>query len=482
VTGSTKLSVRAHETYEELRLAQVPALPVDDELPEHGARRRSRGQAERLAVLGRLGWIWLPAYAFTIHPDSSRLAAALTATAIAALWYAALRAATPATRLIMPALGAVGVAAAGAVAGFASVSAAATWLPWLEIRPFTLLAMAAAIFVFSACWESVVARSVAMRRRTLIVGANDGGAEIVGELAVTRDTRFEVIGFVDDERETETIAGVPRFGGLQDLPRVLDEHRPDLVVLAVARNRPEVFASLLQGAGNGFELLGLPEFHEQAFGRVPLAHLTPAWFMSILHFYRRPYTQVAKRTFDIVVAAAGLALTAPLFPLLFLLVKRTPGPAVFRQTRLGEGGTHFTMYKFRTMREDAEHPGLPLWAAERDPRTTPGGRFLRKTRLDELPQLWNVLKGDMSIVGPRPERPEFLEYLQQAVPYWTRRHLVKPGITGWAQVRRGYTADADGTSEKLSYDLWYLRHRSLMIDLAICAKTAGTIFSGSGSR
>src|SRR5207244_1196559 len=151
-------------------------------------------------------------------------------------------------------------------------------------------------------------------------------------------------------------------------------------------------------------------------------HLTPAWFMSVLHFYRRPYTRLSKRVFDLVVATAGLLLTAPLFPLIYLLVKRTPGPAIFRQTRLGEGGRHFTMIKFRTMRRDAEDSGLPVWAEERDPRITGVGRFLRKTRLDELPQLWNVLRGDMSIVGPRPERPEFLDYLHKAVPFWTRRH------------------------------------------------------------
>jgi lipopolysaccharide/colanic/teichoic acid biosynthesis glycosyltransferase len=133
------------------------------------------------------------------------------------------------------------------------------------------------------------------------------------------------------------------------------------------------------------------------------------------------------------------------------------------------------------MRADAEATGA-VWALERDPRITTTGRIMRKTRLDELPQLWNVLRGDMSIVGPRPERPEFVEELREAVPFWTRRHLVKPGITGWAQVRRGYTADASGTEEKLSYDLWYLRHRSLVVDLAICAKTFTTLVTGSGAR
>src|SRR5581483_11194046 len=168
-------------------------------------------------------------------------------------------------------------------------------------------------------------------------------------------------------------------------------------------------------------------------------------------------------------------------PLIALLVRRTPGPVIFRQERLGECGRTFTIYKFRTMRVDAEQE-RPMWAEERDPRATPAGRLLRRARLDELPPLWNVLKGDMSIVGPRPERPEFLDSLQEAVPFWTRRHLVKPGITGWAQVRRGYTADTAGTAEKLSYDLWYLRHRSLVTDLAICAKTFATLLSGSGAR
>jgi exopolysaccharide biosynthesis polyprenyl glycosylphosphotransferase len=228
-------------------------------------------------------------------------------------------------------------------------------------------------------------------------------------------------------------------------------------------------------------VLGLPEFHEQAFGRVPVRHLNSAWFISVLHFYRRPYGRITKRAFDAVTAAFGLALTAPFFPLIALLVKRTPGPVIFKQERLGEDGRTFTIYKFRTMRADAEE-GRPIWAEERDPRATGIGRFLRRTRIDELPQLWNVLRGDMSIVGPRPERPEFLESLQEAVPFWTRRHMVKPGITGWAQVKRGYTSDAEGTSEKLSYDLWYLRHRSLVIDLAICARTFGTLVSGSGSR
>jgi lipopolysaccharide/colanic/teichoic acid biosynthesis glycosyltransferase len=204
--------------------------------------------------------------------------------------------------------------------------------------------------------------------------------------------------------------------------------------------------------------------------------------MSVLHLYQRPYTRFAKRTFDIVVASIGLSLTDPLLPVLALLVKLSKGPLIYSQTRLGEAGRHFTIYKFRTMRDDAEDPGRALWAEERDPRITPVGRFMRRTRLDELPQLVNVLRGEMSIVGPRPERPEFVELLEVEVPFWNRRHLVKPGITGWAQVSCGYASDAEGTVRKLSYDLWYLRHRSLAVDLGICAKTLRALVSGAGAR
>jgi lipopolysaccharide/colanic/teichoic acid biosynthesis glycosyltransferase len=150
---------------------------------------------------------------------------------------------------------------------------------------------------------------------------------------------------------------------------------------------------------------------------------------------------------------------------------------LFKQVRLGESGKTFEILKFRTMVDGAEEPGTAVWAAEMDPRITRVGHFLRKTRMDELPQLWNVLRGDMSVVGPRPERPEFVDVLEAEVPFWTRRHLVKPGITGWAQVRRGYTSDLEGTAEKLSYDLFYLKHRSVALDLAIVVKTLAIVAS-----
>jgi lipopolysaccharide/colanic/teichoic acid biosynthesis glycosyltransferase len=237
---------------------------------------------------------------------------------------------------------------------------------------------------------------------------------------------------------------------------------------------------LLDLAPIGFRVVGVSHFVEHALGRVPLRHLTPAWFMSILHLRQKPYTRLAKRAFDLLVSSVGLLLVAPLFPLLVLLVRTTPGPIIYRQTRLGEGGRRFTIFKLRTMRVDAENEGSPRFAQEHDSRVTWIGHFLRQTHLDEVPQLWNVLRGEMSVVGPRPERPEFVDLLERSVPFWTRRLLVKPGITGWAQLRCGYACDASSAAEKLSYDLWYLRNRNVVVDLAICFKTVSSLLFRSG--
>jgi exopolysaccharide biosynthesis polyprenyl glycosylphosphotransferase len=270
-------------------------------------------------------------------------------------------------------------------------------------------------------------------------------------------------------------------GTTADLPTTIESLHPDLVALAPGANRPATFTQLLDLSDLGFRVLEMAHFYEYAFGRVPVRDLTGAWFMSVLHLYQRPYSRLLKRCTDVTGALVLLIVTAPLFALLALLVRITPGPILVRQIRVGEHGRLFTMFKFRTMRADAERPGEAVWARAHDPRITAAGRLMRRLRLDELPQVWNVLNGEMSLVGPRPERPEFVELLG-SVPFWTRRHLVKPGITGWAQVKHGYAADAEGSLEKLSYDLWYIRHRSLTVDLAICAQTVAAVVRGEHRR
>jgi exopolysaccharide biosynthesis polyprenyl glycosylphosphotransferase len=446
----------------------VEALPLRVTAPARSLHV-GRRTASSLATVGRFGAIWLPAYALLVSRVPSLSTAVAVATGVASVWFLALHKSFGAARLTLLSLGPGVAAGMGTLTGLVAVSALGLWVD-LHVALPVLAEMAGAVFVLSWAWEALVHRSLAGRRRVLVIGAEDGGAELATELAAEQQDPFELVQLVDEDH-------------LEDIGSVVARERPDIVVLASVDSRPDAFERLLDVAAAGFKVVGLPEFYEHAFGRVPVHTLKPSWFMNVLHLYQRPYTRVAKRAFDVAVAFAGLILTAWAFPVLWLLVRRTggPGPAIFRQTRLGEGGRRFTIYKFRSMRLGAESAGA-VWAAQDDPRITRSGRFMRQTRLDELPQLVNVLKGDMSIVGPRPERPEFLEQLQDAVPFWSHRHLVKPGITGWAQVRRGYTADAEGTADKLSYDLWYLRHRSLVIDLAVCVKTFTTIFTGSGAR
>jgi exopolysaccharide biosynthesis polyprenyl glycosylphosphotransferase len=293
--------------------------------------------------------------------------------------------------------------------------------------------------------------------------------------------RFEVVAVVGDSRTVERgdWGDAVFYDSIRDLADAVVLHSPELVVVNVTKGRLAVFRVLLDLAGTGIRIVGLPEFYEHAFGRVPVGHLTPAWFMSLLHLYQRSYAGTPKRVFDIVGALTLLALSLPLFVLMAVLVGR---PVFHRQIRLGEWGRPFAMYKFRTMGERAEEDGRAVFTDENDPRVTTVGRLLRRTRLDELPQLWNVLRGDMSIVGPRPERPEFYATLEAEVPHWTRRHMVKPGITGWAQINSGYAYDGETTSKKLSFDLWYLRHRSFIVDVVICVRTIPKLVSGFGAR
>ncbi len=442
----------------------------------HADRRSPFGRAslrtvERiLPTAGRLFLVWLAVYAFASREESNARAFAIAA-GFAVAWVILFNLARSVSERTAGILGPLSATTLGTIGGLFVISGIDSWASFLDFGFVRMLAMSGVVFVLALAWEEFLARAAPETRRVLIVGRTESAAELVHELQRTH-RRFSLIGAIDDGSGSSVPLNTEIAGGTGELEDVVKKTRPHLIVVCAERNRPEVFHHLLEVAGSGFELLGLPEFYEYAFGKVPVRHLSAAWFMSVLHLYQRPYTKFAKRSFDIAVASAGLLLTAPLMLLVAMLVKTTPGPVVYRQTRLGEGGRHFTIFKFRTMRDRAEEPGHPIWASKDDPRVTYVGGVLRKTRLDELPQLWNVLQGDMAIVGPRPERPEFVRMIESSVPYWSRRHLLKPGITGWAQVCHGYAADTASTEEKLSYDLWYLRHQSLLVDLLICAKTA----------
>jgi len=377
------------------------------------------------------------------------------------------------------ALGPEAAVARGTALGMLGGAAVVALLNGPSLGADRLVLCALLVWLLVGLWEAAFERWWAPKRRVLVVGTTPVAAELVRSLSDSPNTRFEAIGVVDDGSGGELGWSVPVLGTVDDLPAIIAEEQPALVVVALERNRPTAFGYLLESAEAGFRVVEAAQFFEHAFGRVPVGEVTRAWFMSVLHLYQRSYSRAAKRVFDVVLALAILVVTLPLLPLLALGVRSSRGPLIIRQVRVGENGRFFTMLKFRTMRADAEEPGQALWAREEDPRVTTVGRFMRRFRLDEIPQLWNVLRGEMAIVGPRPERPEFMEFLEHRVPFWTRRHLVKPGITGWAQLRRGYTADAQGSMDKLSYDLWYLRHRSILVDVVICVQTIGVLLNGT---
>jgi exopolysaccharide biosynthesis polyprenyl glycosylphosphotransferase len=426
-----------------------------------------RDQVGWLVLGGRVLLIWLPVFALFAQ-GLSPLGAVVAATVVSAVWTMGLRAALSAYFTLGPAV----ASAVGTVTGLVAISALDLWIPDLDLDAAGLAEAAVAVFLLSAAWEHVV-RSIA-KRRVLVVGTGGCASEVLGELNNGHRTPFTMLGLVGERPEAAS-EGVPRLGTFEELSQIVEQQRPDIVILTDDRISAWAVDPLLDLAPAGFRVVGVSHFIEHALGRVPLRHLTPTWFMSMLHLRQKPYTRVAKRIFDLAVASVGLLLALPLMPVIALLVRLTPGPVIYRQTRVGECGRHFTILKFRTMREDAEDDGAPCYAQVGDARVTGVGRLLRQTHLDELPQLWNVIRGQMSIVGPRPERPQFVDLLEQTVPFWTRRLLVKPGITGWAQLRCGYACDASSAAEKLSYDLWYLRNRNVIVDLAICFQTISSL-------
>jgi exopolysaccharide biosynthesis polyprenyl glycosylphosphotransferase len=435
-------------------------------------------QSAFLVLSGRIAAALIPAAAIILSAaDGSWIARTETATVHSFVWSVAAAIGSSLGGAASTALGPRVAVGRGVLLGLLGSAATDTWLPSQHVAVVITFMIAAAAFASGAWWESFALRHVVPSRRLLIVGNSAGALCLISDIRSGRGRGYVVVGTVHDE-QLPIDSYVARLGSIADLGTVIESAKPDLVVLAPGPNRPEAFQELLDAAEAGFRVIELAQFYEYAYGRVPVENLTRAWFMSVLHLYQRPYSQLSKRTLDIVCAYLLFILTLPLFPLLALLVRQTAGPMILRQVRLGEHGKLFTMYKFRTMCIDAESAGRAVWAAADDARVTRVGRIMRRLRLDELPQLWNVVRGDMSLVGPRPERPEFLEELTGRVPYWSRRHLVKPGLTGWAQVRQGYAASASATSEKLSYDLWYVRHRSLTVDIAILLRTFAVVLRG----
>lgn len=344
----------------------------------------------------------------------------------------------------------------------------------LEVS-FAPLASAAAVG-----WATLVLTnrvfSPVTRIRVGVIGSPRAALRLREELARDEPHGFEVAATIlpdDWDFDPSALAG-PYLCSLSEIGRAIDER--DLEVLVVTRefDRSEVDRRLFaEVVARPVQVMELHEFHEHRFGSVPLAEIDYAWFTRLAGRHYRPLVRAVKRVTDVVVASLALLFMTPLLAVLALLVRRDGGPALFKQERIGQGGRPFTILKLRTMTHD---PGAATtWTEADDIRVTRLGRFLRRSHLDEAPQLWNVLRGDMSLIGPRPEQRTYVEELSEHLPFYNQRHLVKPGITGWAQVRVGYAWSLEGTAFKLCNDLYYVKHHTLSLDLAIGLETLRTL-------
>lgn len=327
-----------------------------------------------------------------------------------------------------------------------------------------------------------------VRTRIAIVGSASHAHELAWELQADRNKRYEIVGYVarnDGQRDRlselrHVSFRVRHLGALSDLEALVEENNVDLIVLAEGNERLEVFERASRCAEHrGTQLVSLGAFNELVFQRVPIEELNAAWLQHIMHPRYRPAPRAFTRLLDILGSATLLVLSAPLLLIAAFAIKlEDRGPVVYRQLRCGERGSTFTILKFRSMRVDAEVNGA-RWSPSDDDRVTRVGHFIRRFHIDELPQLINVLRGEMGLVGPRPERPEFVYKLEQEIPFYGRRHLVKPGITGWAQVRAGYGLSDEGAAIKLSRDLFYLKHQSLFLYAYVLLATGWTVLTGS---
>jgi exopolysaccharide biosynthesis polyprenyl glycosylphosphotransferase len=313
--------------------------------------------------------------------------------------------------------------------------------------------------------------------RLALVGDPALASALRDEINGAGATGHVVVGYLveDDQDVRHDEAELPCLGTVASARATVEEHDIDLLVLSPLGSRIDLFKELAAAClGTPVRMIEASSMYEEIHGRVPIGRINSAWFQYMMHPNFRPSSPFSKRLFDIAISVVVAVTLAPLIALLAVLVRlEDRGPAFYRQRRVGESGREFDVIKLRSMRVDAERGGA-VWSEEHDDRVTAVGRLIRKTHLDELPQLWNVLKGEMSLVGPRPERPEFVQELEQRVPYYERRHLVKPGVTGWAQVHCGYAGSDAGTAYKLCHDLYYIKHRSLLFDVLIIIETLRT--------
>ena len=356
------------------------------------------------------------------------------------------------------------------------------FFPEIDIGPNVLVVgvsiLAIVFVIWRSAYEWIIGLSV-FRERVYVLGSGAWARTVVETLRTRRDAGMEV---VNEEVEGAFSGQLEQYAA--DLRAFCkSKARIDRVIVAMEDRRGSMpVRELLDLRLKGVVIEEASSLMERLSGKLPLQGLNPSTLIFTHGFNVKASQQIVRRLISITVSFIGLAICLPFIPFIILAVRlSSPGPIFFRQTRVGLRGRLFSVLKFRTMRQDAETQGA-VWATKNDLRVTSLGKFMRTTRLDEIPQLWNVLRGDMAFVGPRPERPEFVQWLTSEIPFYDLRHIIRPGITGWAQVRYQYGASLEETKRKLEYDLYYIKHQSIGLDLLIMFETIKTIILRRGAQ
>jgi sugar transferase (PEP-CTERM system associated) len=375
-------------------------------------------------------------------------------------------------------------------AGAASIVLAALYF----VRPQLMIGngiFVSALFVFLIAilgWRLAfnhVTGSLKLEERVLFVGTGETARKVARQILDQHDFAYRIIGFIDDDprRVGERIVNPAIVGTPADMDRLVAQHHIDRIVIGLSDRRGKLpIEQLLRAKMAGVRVEDATTTYERVTGKILIDDLRPSWLIFSDGFRVSRLTRLMKRSIDLTLSILMAIVTIPAMILTALAIVLEDGrPVLYRQERVGENGRTFVLSKFRSMRKDAEEGGRPIWARDGDHRITRVGRFIRKTRLDELPQLWNVIRGNMSFVGPRPERPFFVEELSRAIPFYQQRHAVKPGITGWAQVKYRYGSSLEDAMEKLRYDLYYIKHLSIIFDLTIVFDTVKVVLFRKGA-
>lgn len=358
----------------------------------------------------------------------------------------------------------------------------------LMLPRFLMIYGSAMVVVALPAWRMLYVKfavNAVGTQRVLFVGASSVLQELAGRLLSRPEFGHHLLGYVgQQEFPDQVVPGLPRLGELGELKALVAEHKPEKIIIGMSERRARMpVQELLDMRLSGIYVEEAAAAYEQAFGRVCTRELRPSQLIFSTALGPSARTEDLHTALSIVIAFIGALLTAPIMLVVAILVKATSrGPVFHRQIRSGLKGKDFTVYKFRSMRADAEIKTGAVWAQKNDPRITAIGKYLRKFRLDELPQFFNVLMGEMSMVGPRPERPEFVKTLSEKIPFYSQRLSVKPGLTGWAQINHKYGDTIEDTITKLEYDLYYIKHISVALDIYILLNTAKTVLLGRGAQ